>query len=131
MISKFNQVNQLKKLIKNILLNNCQNGQQNITTRKMMNDYRKFLLEAITGLKESQELIFSNAINLAMSSEMKEYDELFELGDKYEFDIKQFEDSKDANVQLLVTLVKAINSACDSIININAITDEELESIEE
>ncbi len=97
----------------------------------MMNDYRKFLLEAIKGLKESQELIFSNAINVAMSSEMKEYDELFELGDKYVFDIKQFEDSKDANVQHLVTLVKSLNSTCDSIININAITDEELESIEE
>ena len=97
----------------------------------MMNDYRKFLLEAINGLLESQELLFSNAINLAMSSEMKEYDELFELGDKYEFDIKQFEDSKDANVQLLVTLVKSLNSARDSIININAITYEELESMEE
>jgi hypothetical protein len=97
----------------------------------MMNDYRKFLLEAIEGLKESQELLFTNAINLAMSSEMKEYDELFELGDKYVFDIKQFEDSKDANVQQLVTLVKSLNSACDSMININAINDEELESVEE
>ncbi len=96
-----------------------------------MNDYRKFLLEAIEGLKESQELLFTNAINLAMSSEMKEYDELFELGDKYVFDIKQFEDSKDANVQQLVTLVKSLNSACDSMININAINDEELESVEE
>ena len=97
----------------------------------MNNDYRKFLIEAVNGLIEAQGLIFTNAINLAMSNEMKEYDELFEIGDDYVFDIKLFEESKDANLQHLISLVKSIDSVCDSIININVITDEELESMEE
>ena len=46
--------------------------------------YRRYLKKTIHILFDSEEQLFSAAVNLLMSGEMKEIDEVFEIGDDYE-----------------------------------------------
>ena len=58
-----------------------------------------------------------------MLGEYKEIDATFEEGDIYEFDIEQFRNSKDINVENLVLLYDKISETKESIKNLNSIDD--------
>lgn len=91
------------------------------------NSYRNKLIEAINYLSDCEGEIFTKMLNVAMSGEFKEIDEVFEEGDIYEFDIEQFRNSKDINVEKLVALHDHMNETIESIANLNAIDLEDID----
>lgn len=88
--------------------------------------YRDFLIEACNTLTNCEAELFTNALNLLMSGELKSVDEAFEIGDSYKFEFNHLDTSKDTNVKKLVDLIKLLNEAKESLKNLNSITDEEV-----
>ena len=88
--------------------------------------YRNQLIQTIKELIKIREEIFSQILNLSMSGELIDYDKVFDIGEVYDFDIKHFEDSKDFNVVELLKAFKKIDKTISTLININVISDEEL-----
>lgn len=90
--------------------------------------YRNRVLESVACLFEAQRELFSAIINLSAEGEMKDYLDGFEEGTVINFDIEMFTDSNDQNVKILIDQYMGIHAAMESIININALTKEELKS---
>ena len=88
--------------------------------------YRQQLIESINGLQNIREEIFSQILNLSMSGELNDVDKVFDIDEAYNFDIKHFEDSKDVNVIELLKVFTTIDKTIGTMININLISDEEL-----
>ena len=93
---------------------------------KAEDNYRKSLLETVDYLIEVRSNLFGNALAVAMNNELKEFNEMVEVGETYEFRIEHFDNSSDTNLQKIVDLIKAIQTTVDSIMNINNIDDNEL-----
>lgn len=91
-----------------------------------MKSNREQIIDSIKNLIEIREIIFEQIVNIAMSSAYKDLDTVFEVGDQYNFSIKQFEDLKDVNVQKFVKYFKRTDELIASLLNINAIQEEEL-----
>ena len=89
--------------------------------------YKDNIIEAVNVLVKCHSSIFNTGVNLLMSGELKEIDSVFEAGDVYEFNINHLETSNDANIQLIAQTIRKIRSTIDSVINLNAIKDEEIE----
>ena len=81
--------------------------------------YRQYIVQAITTLSECDNQIFTEGLNLLMSNELKEIDEVFEEGDVYEFSINHLESSTDTNVQLILKTIKEIRQTINSLQNLN------------
>lgn len=92
-----------------------------------MDMYRKILIENVGELMHERAIVFTQILNLAMFGEMKEINNQFETGETFQFELAHFEDLTDANVQKLISLFKKIDQTILSLINLNAITNEELE----
>lgn len=88
-------------------------------------EYRKKLIDAVQNLSDCKNEIFTSLINVAMLGEFKDIHEAFEVGDIYEFEIEQFKDSKDINVEKMVLLYEFMSETMESIMNINAIENPE------
>ena len=89
--------------------------------------YKEYIVQTINTLVECDNQIFTEALNLLMSNELKEIDEVFDEGDIYEFSINHLESSDDTNVQLTLKAIKEIRKVINSLQNINLIKDEEIE----
>ena len=94
----------------------------------MDKEYRDTLIEAVDYLIEVRENVFTNALNLAMVSEFKEINDVFEEGDEFNFNLKHLDKSSDFNVQKIVDLIENIETTVFSLININVIKNDELEN---
>lgn len=88
--------------------------------------YRNSVIESLQLLENVRNQVFTQIVNIAANGEMKEVLDVFEEGDYYTFDIDQFEDSTDVNIQKLFHLCKNIEGIYDSLLNVNAVGDEEL-----
>ena len=55
-----------------------------------MQNHREKILEVIQNLIEAREIIFTQIVNLAMSGELKHLENAFDIGDEYDFKLKQF-----------------------------------------
>ncbi|MCI0922154.1 hypothetical protein [Sphingobacterium rhinopitheci] len=88
--------------------------------------YRNSVIESLQLLENVRNQVFTQIVNIAANGEMKEVLDVFEEGDYYTFDIDQFEDSTDVNIQKLLHLCKNIEGIYDSLLNVNAVGDEEL-----
>ena len=93
---------------------------------KTEDNYRKSLLETVDYLIEVRSNLFGNALAVAMNNELKEFNEMVEVGEEYVFQIEHFDNSSDINLQKIVDLIKAIQTTVDSIMNINNIDDNAL-----
>jgi hypothetical protein len=93
---------------------------------KKEDNYRKSLLETVDYLIEVRSNLFGNALAVAMNNELKEFNEMVEVGEEYTFQIEHFDNSSDTNLQKIVDLIKTIQITVDSIMNINNIDDNEL-----
>ena len=89
--------------------------------------YRKRLITAYKNLLAFKTDIFTDALNIAMAGDMKEVNEAFEEGDVFTFSIEHLENSNDANLQKLVTILKQMDDTLASLANMNAIQESELE----
>jgi hypothetical protein len=89
-------------------------------------EYREQLVKTVDYLIEVRHILFNNSLNLAMKNDLKEIDEVFDIGETYVFSLNHLDNSSDINLQKVVDLIKNIEKTVDSLININVIKDEEL-----
>ena len=87
------------------------------------NLYKQRVEEALKDLRLCQENIFTSLVNIAMEGELKEWNETVVIGEKFKFDLELFERSDDANIQILVKLFNNIDTAYESLKNLNNIRD--------
>ena len=88
--------------------------------------YRKSLLKTVDYLIEVRHNLFSNAVNIAVNNELREFNKKNELGEIYEFQIEHIDNSSVTNLQKIADLIKTVEIAVGSIKNINNIDDSEL-----
>lgn len=62
-----------------------------------------------------------------MTGELKDLNEAFDIGDTYNFDIEQFKGTNDVNLNRLIEFYEELENLMNSMANINAITEEDLE----
>lgn len=88
--------------------------------------YRNSVIESLQVLENVRNQVFTQIVNLASHGELKEVLDVFEEGDAYTFDLDQFEESVDINIQKLLNLCHNIEVVYNSIQNVNALGGEEL-----
>ena len=86
-----------------------------------MKDYKETLDETVDNLINVKHQLFENLVNIAMSNELIEINEVFEEGDVYSFELSHFEGSSDVNVNILVELIKKVEQTLHSICSLNNI----------
>ncbi len=63
-----------------------------------------------------------------MDNDLKDIDAAFETGDVYVFELSQFEDLTDPNLQKLAQLFKSIEKTFFNMIDLNQIDEEDIEN---
>lgn len=92
-----------------------------------MESNKEKIVEVIANLVEVRDNIFTQIVNLAMSGEMQSIEGSFDFGESYNFKLAHFEDVEDINVKKLVSLCKKSEETIFSIMNLNGITENEVE----
>lgn len=87
------------------------------------NLYRQRLADALQNLIFVQENIFSSIVNIAMEGELKEWNNMVSVGEKFQFDLELFEHSNDLNIRMLVRLIARIDATYETIKNLNDIRE--------
>ena len=91
-----------------------------------MQNHREKILEVLENLIEAREIIFTQIVNLAMSGEMKHLEDIVDVGETYDFNLKHFETVEDINVQKLVKLCKNTEETIFTIMDLNGISENEV-----
>lgn len=91
-----------------------------------MENRRKKILEVLENMIEAREIIFTQIVNLAMSGEMNHLEDAFDIDDKYSFKLKHFKSVEDINVKKLVKLCKNVEETIFSIMDLNGISENEI-----
>ncbi|QDH77949.1 hypothetical protein FKX85_02410 [Echinicola soli] len=86
-----------------------------------MRTYKDALKESCSTIEEARDLVFTALINVAMTGEYKDIDELFEEGDVVRFSTAHFLNSEDNNIQMLLALVGQLEQTHDSLLNLNGL----------
>lgn len=97
----------------------------------MTKEYRETLVKAVAELDCFLYDMNDNIVNLVMKGDFAEIDTLFKDGDVLTFNISDFENVEDQNVQKLIALYYKVKEVSQSIRNINAITTEETDSYDD
>ena len=92
--------------------------------------YREHIVITYQHLLDFHQRLFTRIICVGMSGELKEIQDTFEVGDSYHFEIDQFRDLKDVNVHKLIRFYDQLEEVMNSLANLNAITEEELEALD-
>lgn len=95
-----------------------------------MDTYREKIIMSYLYMQSMRDGLLDNIINVAMSGEYKSISETFSLGDSYEFDLLQFRDTDDISLNRLIDVYDEMDATMDSLINLNVITEEEIEAVE-
>ena len=89
--------------------------------------YRNKIILTYRALLEIHEELMERIINMGMTGEFAEINEIFREGDTFKFDLEMFRDSKDQNLQLLLGFFDELENVMNTLANVNGITEEELE----
>ena len=84
-------------------------------------NYREHLEKALAFLSLAEDTLYEQVVNLAFSGIYSEIAEVHENNEIKEMDPAYFEDTDDANVEMLMNLVKRLKLTREKIIDINAI----------
>lgn len=95
-------------------------------TTKFFSSYRENLIRAIERLDKCEELLSEAAFNVMMNGEFAELNQLFEIGDTFNFPDDGFEISEDVNVKVIMSALYKVQEAIQSIQNLNSIKDQEV-----
>ncbi|WP_134355855.1 hypothetical protein [Flavobacterium psychrophilum] len=82
---------------------------------------KKEIVILINNLIEVRDNIFTQIVNLSMSGEFADISSTFEVGEKYNFELSHFKNSKNVNVKKLVSLCKKAEQTIFTLININGL----------
>ncbi len=91
----------------------------------MNDDYKEALAESCMAIATARQEIFSALINVAMSGEYAEIDDIFEVGETVLFDTTYFQHSQDSNLKKLLELVYHLEQTHDTLTNINGLGNSE------
>ena len=91
-----------------------------------MSTYREKIILTYRHLLEVHEELLTRIINVGMTGELAEINEVFEAGDEFQFDLAMFRETKDINLQKLIPFFDKLEDLMNFLANINAITEEEL-----
>jgi hypothetical protein len=92
-----------------------------------MSDYREQIILTYRALINIHQELSDRIINVGMLGEFDEINEVFKLGETYDFNIDQFRGTGDANLNLLLKMLDELEEVMNSMANINGITEDELE----
>ncbi len=93
----------------------------------MVQNYRDTIIQALNRLNIAQTSLFPAMINVGMSNTFKDLN--FEMGDVIPFELESFEDSGDANLDIIIDLIKKMEVAKLSLMNLNSIKEDELDEV--
>ena len=88
--------------------------------------YHKDIIDTINTLTECEGMIFTAGLNLLMQHEWSDINDKFESGEVFDFELEHLESAEDTNILLIAKLVKEISKTINSLQNLNAIEDEEI-----
>lgn len=88
--------------------------------------YREQIIQTINNIIRAREVIFEQIVNLAMSNEYKHLEDAFEQGDVYRFSLNHFENMDDVNIQKLVKLCRKTEETIFTIMDLNGISENEV-----
>lgn len=97
----------------------------------MPTPYREKILLTYKFLLKMHEELLTRTINVGMTGELAEVNEVFSVGDTYKFDVEQFRGTNDANLNKLLDFFDELEDMMNSLANINGITQEELDELED
>jgi hypothetical protein len=86
---------------------------------------RDSLKDALKNLVEVNGMIYNSLIPIAMTGELKEWNESVPIGEIHNFPFDLFRNCEDTNVQLLVKLIETVDETYQTIKNVNAIKMDE------
>ncbi len=96
-----------------------------------MKPYREKLVLTYKYLLEIHEELLTRTINVAMTGELEDINSTFKAGESFQFDKEMFRDSIDENVIKLITFHDDLEDVMNSLANINGLTEEELDEMED
>lgn len=88
--------------------------------------YHKDIIDTINTLIECERMTFTAGLNLLMQHEWSDINDKFEPGEVFDFELEHLESAEDTNILLIAKLVKEISKTINSLQNLNAIEDEEI-----
>jgi hypothetical protein len=91
-----------------------------------MKTYKEQIIDSINELWEARNKVFGLLVSMAMSNDLKEIDDAFEIGDIFYFEYAHFEDISDPNIQALISLSKQMDQTIETMMNINDIKANEI-----
>ncbi|MFN3800184.1 hypothetical protein [Belliella pelovolcani] len=91
-----------------------------------MKTYKEQIIDTINELSEARNKVFGLLVSMAMSNDLKEIDDAFEIGDVFNFEYAHFEDLVDPNIQALISLSKQMDQTIETMMNINGIKANEV-----
>ncbi len=89
--------------------------------------YKDALLEAIQILAKTEIELFTAMVNLAFSGEYAEISSFHREGEVLDMELAMFEETGDVNVNHFSTLVKQMTGIRITLMNLNAINEDEIE----
>lgn len=89
-------------------------------------DYRSHLIKTTQNLIETEQILFTNALNLCMFGELSDVNDAFEKDDKFKFNLKLLKSVDDLNVKKIVEVIESLQNKIEYLINVNLITENEL-----
>ena len=92
-----------------------------------MSAYRNSILNTYKYLIKIRTELITHSLNIAMTGEMSEIDQAFNVGETYNFDIEQFKGTNDTNLNKLIDFYEELENLMNSFSNINSIKEEDLE----
>ncbi|SHG30812.1 hypothetical protein SAMN05444483_10898 [Salegentibacter echinorum] len=92
-----------------------------------MDLYREKIILTYKHLLKVHEELLTRIINVGMTGEYAEINTVFEPGDTYKFDLDQFRGTEDTNLKILIGFFDELENMMNSLVNINAITENDLE----
>ena len=88
--------------------------------------YRDKIIMSYKLLLNLHEKLMERIINVAMTGEYEDINKVFQEGDSFQFNIEQFKDTKDVNLNKLVAFYEQLEELMNSLANINKLTEEEV-----
>ncbi|RYY99418.1 MAG: hypothetical protein EOO11_05010 [Chitinophagaceae bacterium] len=85
--------------------------------------YRDTILDAVELLDEMEERLFTALVNTGMYGVYREVHRAFSVGDSYEFELRQFEDTGDASLDALLALLRHTVTTRERLRGLNELED--------
>ncbi len=99
------------------------------TTVRLLSErdaYRFSLINAYKTLLDINDELFTSMINLAMSGELRDIDQAFEVGESFDFQLEHIKGTNDINLNKLISHYELIEDLLESLANVNGINEEDL-----